>query len=643
MTFLLDFIRQKRILLKCLAISFLLHLSALIYFYTHPFIIHSSWKSLFGISSATPDTLALAEEEDQELIEKNKMIEDAFQHVFVLSPHLLQPLDLTQLPKGISISPNEELVEESVALEQIPIDSESLWEELEANDSLLTQETPTFHPDSLIQSLFIPEHSSWDLASQLQIDPIPVQAEDYSLPFSNESMALETSFEEDLLAVSNIANIPIQETNRAGVNLVDVGHLSDTLLESSDSLTTDPTPMLSCPSAISIPTEQGATSHSYLLSQAQPEVQQAKKLTSSSFHLPQLEDYQLPHLAMATSWNDDFKVELKFLPQEERPGYLFSIALTSDFDLSQFGLKQNVYFIIDRSNSIQKHRFAVFKRAVIKALGSMQKDDVFNIYVIDKKVTKFTSSPLRVSAKSIQAAEEFLNKQEAGSMFAASDIYASLDKILPEIPASDEFHTAILLTDGNTLHDNAKQQHVLVKWLEKNSGKISLYTAAVGQKNNLMMLDLISCISGGKLLYSDTHASFPRKLAKLILDLKNPIAKDLMIAAVPEYSNAQIEFYSASPHLPSLYGNQPYVIYGYIDEPCNFDLIIQGRHGDEWIAIKKNISFIDGVKGTKAFEKQWKAQQANVYYSKFLKEGKTAHLKEAKQILKTNRSEIAFE
>ncbi|MBS0653433.1 MAG: hypothetical protein JSR39_07920, partial [Verrucomicrobia bacterium] len=117
----------------------------------------------------------------------------------------------------------------------------------------------------------------------------------------------------------------------------------------------------------------------------------------------------------------------------------------------------------------------------------------------------------------------------------------------------------------------------------------------------------------------------------------------LMIAAVPQYPNAHIEFYPASSHLPSLYAGQPYMIYGYIDEPCNFDLIVQGRHGEEWIAIKKNVSFIEGEKGTRSLEKQWKAQKANLCYSKFLKEGKNAHLKDAKEILKTNRTEIAFE
>ena len=71
--------------------------------------------------------------------------------------------------------------------------------------------------------------------------------------------------------------------------------------------------------------------------------------------------------------------------------------------------------------------------------------------------------------------------------------------------------------------------------------------------------------------------------------------------------------------------------------------MIQGRHRDEWVAIKKHISFVEGQKGSHALEMKWSAQHANICYAKFLEEGKPAHLKEAKEILKKSRREIAFE
>ena len=91
-------------------------------------------------------------------------------------------------------------------------------------------------------------------------------------------------------------------------------------------------------------------------------------------------------MATAAEWNDDFDTDVVFLPNPEGKGYIFSVSLTPNYDISSHSLKQNLYFVLDRSNSVEKHRFGVFKRAVLKALSSMQHGDTFNIFIIDKKV-----------------------------------------------------------------------------------------------------------------------------------------------------------------------------------------------------------------------------------------------------------------
>jgi hypothetical protein len=629
----LDFIRQKKILLTCLAASLLLHLSFLIYFYYHPILIHSSWRSLFGLSGATPEILDY-EEENVETTQKTNMIEEAFQQVLLFSSHFQQPHDLAKLPKGIALSPHTE----TPHFDPIELPSQMQWESTLSDEMFTTEKKLTLHEDSLIRSLLTPEENPLNFVSQIQIDLALTQSDFPALALSDPLLEGEKAIERDFTAVTSLPIEASEESQLAKVNILD----SFKTIEGKSNLKVDSTSALGGVRDLPLPVDATTSTSSYFLAAAAPEVEKIDLPPPSSSILPELEEYQLPTMAMATSWNDDFNVDFKFLPQEEGKGYLFSVALTPSGDLTPYSLKQTLYFIIDRSNSVQKHRFSVFKRAVMKALACMQNGDAFNIYIIDKKVTKLTQIPLTIGPKALRAAEEFLEKQEAGGMFAGSDIYGSLEKILPEIKG-DNLHTAILLTDGQTLHNTPKQQKILSKWLENNSGKLSLYTAAVGQKNNLLMLDFLSSISGGKLLYSDTHASFPRKLAKLILDLKNPVVHDLIIAAAPQDGSAQIEFSPATFHLPALYANQPYTIYGSIDNPCNFELIVQGRHGNEWIAIKKSISFNEGEKGTRKLEKQWKAQQAQLCYAQFLKEGKPSHLKDAKEILKANRAEIAFE
>src|SRR5262249_9584646 len=154
-----------------------------------------------------------------------------------------------------------------------------------------------------------------------------------------------------------------------------------------------------------------------------------------------------------------------------------------------FSLKQNIYFVLDRSGTVAKHRFAVFKRAVLKGLASMQKEDTFNIVLVDKKIARFKTENVVASLKNIRAAETFLDKQEGAGFFDSNDIYSSLEKLLPLIPDNDEMHTIVLLTDGKTKLNTERKHKALKNWLGENNARVALYAAAVGSDNDLVTLD----------------------------------------------------------------------------------------------------------------------------------------------------------
>jgi len=250
-----------------------------------------------------------------------------------------------------------------------------------------------------------------------------------------------------------------------------------------------------------------------------------------------------PPIATASTWNEDFNADVLFLSNPDGEGYIFSITLSPNEEISDYSLKQNIYFVLDRSGSVPKHHFSSFKRSVLKALSSMQSTDTFNILIVDKKITSFRKQSSLASFKNIQAAEEFLDKQESNGIFGSGEIYTSLEKCLELIPDNHEMHTMVLLSDGKTSLNMEKKQRALKNFVKSNRGRVALYAAAVGRENDLITLDLISAVSGGSLLYSDTHASFPRKLSKLMLDLKNPLAKEIVLEAIPQNKNAKIDFY----------------------------------------------------------------------------------------------------
>jgi hypothetical protein len=623
--------RSRLLLMKCIAVSLVVHIVTVTFFYFHPLILQGPFKSLFGMTVATPTLLDTDEENSEQLKKKNQMLEEVFEQIVVLSPHFQQPYDLIELPKGIALAPSEE---ETMPI--LPQDTSLPGLTAPRNDFALTA-VSEFQDQEDIPALFVSEEMSMPVASQLQIDPQPSVSE--ILPIA---VPMGQGKYEDLISISDFALHATFETDYS-LNLSPQLVSPSSLKVGEDlALKADMIPQAAQVTSKDLKLENEKVRSTLFIPKAAQAVPEAKEVKVASL-LSDLEQYDFPPIAMATEWNNDFDVNVVFLPNPEGQGYIFSLSVQPNYDFSNHSLRQNLYFVIDRSNSVQKHRFAVFKRAVLKALASMQHGDTFNIVILDKKLTTFSPQSRPVTIKNIQAAEEFLEKEEAGGLFAAGEMYTSLEKVLALIPESDEIHTAILLTDGKSSLNPERKQKAMKKWVDKNNGKLAVYTAAVGRDNDLVGLDMLSSISGGRLLYSDTHASLPRKLAKLVLDLKDPIAKDLLITAVPHHPQSHIEFYAAGSHLPALYSHQPYLLIGQIDDPCAFDLIIQGRHHDQWIAIKKNVSFIEGQKGSQALESDWSAQHANRCYAKFLEEGKIAHLKEAKEILKKSRYETALE
>lgn len=623
--------KSRQFLFQALAISLLLHITFLTFLYYHPFLLQGPLKSLFGLSKAAPSLLEQEEDAlEEEELGKNHLLEEAFQKIIVFSPHYQRPYDLIGIPKGIALAPNAERTSPSPFAREEKFDPEM---------PEFTLEEPSFTTDFEQEHLATPFFSAPEhelpIVSQLQIDTLSavVEIPTIAIPILGKGAY------EDLITVSDIVLTNAEEPE----NTVDLTpqFLS---LKNEEALTiqADFRPLTGQIATHNFQVDKEQIRSTLFIPKSTPRSVE-QKLVEAEISDSTLDRYNFPDMSYAAEWNDDFDVDVVFLPHPDGKGYIFSLSLKPNYDVSSHSIKQNIYFVLDRSNSIEKHRFSVFKRAVIKALSSLQHGDTFNILLMDKKLTYFSELNRPVNAKNIQAAEDFLEKQEAGGLFAGADIYLNLEKLLPSIPDDEEIHSVIVLTDGKTSLNAEKKQKAFQKWVQNNNGRVALYTAAVGRDNDLFTLDLLSSISGGKLLYSDTHASFPRKLSKLVLDLKDPLAKDLMITAIPENPNSRIEFYPAGNHLPPLYSHQPYTLVGQIDTPCAFDLVIQGRHREEWIAIKKNVSFIEGKKGDHKLEMQWNAQHANVCYSKFLKEGKGTYLKDAKDILKKSRTEIAFQ
>ena len=356
----------------------------------------------------------------------------------------------------------------------------------------------------------------------------------------------------------------------------------------------------------------------------------------SSF-VSKLTDYSLMQI-FAMQERDDFTFDVKIMEEDEN-GYVFSATLKPLEINPKKQMKQNIYFVIDHTNSIDKLRFALYKRGVEKALSVLKPEDKFNIVFVDKKIVKFSQDPLFASEKNIRNAIRFIQKQEHGSWFAVGDVYTMLPTVFPKHLADDELHTAILLSDGECSLKPDQKQKIISKWIAHNVGKVALYTATASGNNNLLLLDLISRTSRGSLLYSDTNASFPRKLTKLVSTFSKPIAKDIVATIIETDKTTPITLYCDGTHLPNLYSERPLTIVGHTKDPQDFTLLIQGHDGINPFSIRKRISLQNSTVA-KNLSKPYASELAYLFYKQFLTEGKALYLNKAKKLFQESGSEI---
>ncbi len=340
--------------------------------------------------------------------------------------------------------------------------------------------------------------------------------------------------------------------------------------------------------------------------------------------------------------SNDFNLNVEYAPRAEG-GYLFRLELVPKDQVKFKHIKQNYFFLVDRSHSIRYNRYEITKASLAKALALLQKEDTFNILVFDDKITRLSSHNLNWNTANVSLGRDFILNQPYGGLFANTDLYSSLGLIVPSDVAENEVNTAILLSDGDTFLSLDKQRTCIGSWTNKNAGKVSLYTLASGKGNNLALLDILSVFNKGSLHFSPTDNGIEGVLFNLIKSIRNPIGKDITITTLSSGQDQKITVFPEKQYLPNLYENTPYVVYGITDQLKDFHIFFQGKYYDKLLDIKQEVSFSKASKiESEVLAKKMALQKAYVAYHNYLFDGQQHHLNEAKHLLAPYRIPLAF-
>jgi len=332
------------------------------------------------------------------------------------------------------------------------------------------------------------------------------------------------------------------------------------------------------------------------------------------------------------SFNNDFETTVTYVEKPDGKGYNFALKIKPSEKLYLGSPQQNFIFIVDGSGTIKKHRYNTFKDAVVKSLAYMHDGDSFNILVADSQIAAMSEKPLVWSKGTISKVRKYLETRSYRGYFSNYDAFHLLSKASKYFDPNKE-NIVILLTDGHSLESITAHKESLRSLAEDNKGHFSLFTASASQGNNIAMLDLISAFNNGEFMYSPTNAAFPRKLAVLVKHIESFIAKDIRIHVTSSSNNLDVQFYPNRESYPSLYADHPYTLYGSIDKLEDFDLIIQGKSGDQWVNIKQRVTFQNAEKAGFKLKRNFALQQAYACYDYYLKKDDPFFLAEAERIL----------
>lgn len=339
--------------------------------------------------------------------------------------------------------------------------------------------------------------------------------------------------------------------------------------------------------------------------------------------------------------SSDFDVVMDYAPKDGGQ-YVFRLRLYPKAGVRFKHITNNVFFVIDRSHSIEKERFEMTQRAVAKALEYLSPQDSFNLLVFDKNVSRFSENPLPVTRENILQGQDWLYKQKSGGIFASTELYGSLDKIIPSAVADTEVNTAILFSDGDTYLKQGEQRASIAQWTLANQGKVSLFSVTAGKRNNLPLLEVLSRFNKGWLAHAPSNQDIEDTLLKLIQMIRNPIGKEMVATAVTENDEHFVTLLPSSQQLPELYEDTPYVLYGSTNCLKDFHLFVQGKYYSHWLDIKQTIAFDNDEPYQPDIAREWARHEAYHIYDQYISDGKERYLKRANQLLNRYQLPTAF-
>lgn len=298
--------------------------------------------------------------------------------------------------------------------------------------------------------------------------------------------------------------------------------------------------------------------------------------------------------------------------------YVFFIEVKPTKQLEKSKLKQKYLLCIDQSNSVERKQFIYFKNALVKAFSYLPEGDLFNVALIDKDIKTLAKKFVEVTPDNLKKAEKFLDQLGLKKNSAANIYHTLASKLIIENDQDTNYHI-ILVTDGGLEDDLKMKKAIGQEILQTTQGKAKLHIATVGSGCEDRLISILSSLTGGKFVYSDTYTALPRKLGKLFIEIASPVATDVKIAFRSPGVTLESQEKISSIKTLCKDSSQCWIYKTTTLEPMQ--VIIQGYMGQEYFRAVKNIIPQEMQQPPAILNSAWKQLQAEEAFLQFIKSG----------------------
>ena len=289
---------------------------------------------------------------------------------------------------------------------------------------------------------------------------------------------------------------------------------------------------------------------------------------------------------------------LTFRPRTDRDGYFIFMA-NPQFEIHEKKyVPKDVVFVVDVSGSMQGEKIEQAKEALRFCIGSLRKNDQFEIISFSSAVQSFQGHLQIAGQDNIENARYFIDNLYASGGTNINEALATALKLKKQ---GDERPTSIVfLTDGLPTEGITEVKNIVQNVSKINQANTRIFNFGVGYDVNTFLLDKLAEDSHGSSNYVKPGENIEQEVSHFFAKISSPILTNIEI----DFGDAKT--YDIYPQkFSQIFQGQRLTIIGRYRTPGKSQLKLTGLQSGKKKEYSYNLEFLRREKDNEFIAKLW--------------------------------------